>query len=151
MLQLSHNLEPDKFMWLWMKYVTGVNDEKHCTNCLRGKYGKRLSGHNRDLGNTPIITLDEQSSDSFSRVYICGVIKKGYPRSNYEHNLHAAIQPLHGAEDRFEFENWKLEIKNGKFLSIPEEESLPEQYKSLAPEFKTCRIFRWAVCSGLDS
>ena len=42
-VELSHNLSPKAFKWLWMKYVTTVNDNYHCTNCLRGRYGKVLS------------------------------------------------------------------------------------------------------------
>ena len=43
-VELCHNLEPDAFMWLWMKYVHGLNDRYHCTNCLRDWYGKEGSG-----------------------------------------------------------------------------------------------------------
>jgi len=148
-IKIIHNLDPNAFTWLWMKYVTGVNDEKHCTNCIRGKYGKLLSGHNDRLTQTPVLVLDEQPSDSYSAIYICGVIKKGYPQSNYCHNLHTVIQPQPGAEDSFEFENWKLKVQNGVFLPIPSEDKLPAKYKTLPPQFTTCRIFRWAVCSSL--
>ena len=146
-IELQHNLEPEKFMWLWMKYVTGVNDQKHCTNCLRGPYGKVMSKHNAELTVTPVVALDESQEGSFSSIYICGVIKKGYPRSNYEHNLHAVIQPIPGSKDTFEFENWRLSVTNGVFQPIPSEAELPEKYRSLPPEYTTCRIFRWAVCS----
>ena len=148
-IRFQHNLEPDNFMWLWMKYVTRVNDEKHCTNCLRGKYGKVLSKHNAELTSSPLLTLNEQPLETFSAIYICGVIKKGYPRSNYEHNLHAVIKPAAGRADEFEFENWQFKVTNGIFESIPSKADLPERYRDLPPQFKTCRIFRWAVCSGL--
>lgn len=149
-IAIDHNLKPEKFMWLWTKYVTGVNDEKHCTNCLRGRYGKILSKHNEALISTPIVTLDEQPSYAFSALYICGVIKKGYPRSNYSHNLHAVIRPAQGRSDTFEFENWRLQLTNGFFEPIPREDQLPERYQSLPPSFTTCRIFRWAVGSELN-
>jgi hypothetical protein len=149
-IQLKHNLESDRFMWLWMKYVFGVNDQFHCTNCLRGKYGKLLSKHNLALTTTPTVSLDEQSSGSYSFIYICGVIKKGYPRSNYPHNLHAVIRPVAGSRDDFCFENWSLQVSNGVFERIRTELELPERYRSLPPNFTTCRIFRWAVCSSLN-
>ena len=149
-IELQHNLEPEKFMWLWMKYVTGVNDQKHCTNCLRGPYGKVLSKHNAELTVSPVVALDELQEGSFSSIYICGVIKKGYPQSNYEHNLHAVIQPISGSRDTFEFENWRLSVTNGVFQPIPSEAELPEKYRSLPLEYTTCRIFRWAVCSELN-
>jgi len=148
---LNHNLEPEKFMWLWTKYVTGINDQKHCTNCLRGPYGKILSKHNEELRASPVVVLDELQEGSFNAIYICGVIKKGYPRTNYEHNLHAAIQPMAGSNDSFLFENWRLTVTNGVFLTIPSEAELPERYRSLGPEYKTCRIFRWAVCSEINN
>lgn len=149
-IQLHHNLAPDKFMWLWTKYVTGINDRYHCTNCLRGSYGKRLSKHNPDLGITPTLVLDEQQLGSFSFLYICGVIKKGYPRSNYPNNLHAVIRPVAGQQDYFCFANWRLQVSNGVFEPIPAESELPERYRSLPPNYTTCRIFRWAVCSSLN-
>ncbi len=149
-LCLSHNLNPQAFMWLWMKYVIGVNDQYHCTNCLRGKYGKLLSKHNVALMSTRTLNLDEQSSGSFSFIYICGVFKKGYPRTNYPHNLHAVIKPCAGSSDELQFENWVLSVTNGVFEPIPCVLSLPERYRSLSQEFTTCRIFRWAVCSTLN-
>jgi hypothetical protein len=150
-VELQHNLEPTNFMWLWMKYVSGVNHQYHCTNCLRGKYGKLLSKHNLALTTTPTLNLDEQSSGSYAFIYICGVLKKGYPRTNYPHNLHAVIKPSAGSNDELQFENWNLGVTNGVFEPIPGELDLPPRYRSLPPEFTTCRIFRWAVCSTLNT
>lgn len=149
-ISLEHNLDSQKFRWLWMKYVSGVNDAKHCTNCIRGKYGKLLSKHNASLNESPRLVLDEQPADSFARIYICGVIKKGYPKSNYAHNLHAVIRPSPGSSDDFAFENWQLRVNNGIFELIPAESDLPLHYQHLPAEFTTCRIFRWAVCSSLN-
>ena len=149
-VELSHNLSPKAFKWLWMKYVTTVNDKYHCTNCLRGRYGKVLSKHNSELTKTPVLLMDEFPLDSFSAIYVCGVINKGYPRTNYAYNLHAAIKPMVGRSDEFEFENWTLSVKNGIFQPIPNEDDVPEMYRKLPPEYTTCRIFRWAVCSELN-
>ncbi len=150
-LKLRHNLEPAKFVWLWMKYVFGINDQKHCTNCLRGPYGKVLSKHNPRLDQMPILDLDEVPSDTYDYIYICGVFKKGYPRSNYAHNLHAVIRPLENASDTLSFENWELAVTNGVFVPIPTVDQLPLRYKSLPDRFTICRIFRWAVCSDLNT
>jgi hypothetical protein len=127
-----------------------VNDQRHCTNCLRGRYGKLLSKHNPELNAMPSIVLDEQPFQSFEFVYICGVIKKGYPRSNYPHNFHAVIRPVTGGQDDFRFQNWRLQVTNGVFEPIPTDLELPERYRYLPPNFTTCRIFRWAVCSSLN-
>lgn len=135
-----------RFVWLWMKYVRGVNLKHHCTNCLRGPYGKRLSKHNKELGSTPTLVLDEQPLDRYRSIYICGVAQQGYRRKeNYPHNLHTAILPAPGAEDTFEFENWKLSVENGKFIGIPSEASLSEELRAFPPEYTTCRIFRFAA------
>ncbi len=48
-----HNLDPKKFVWLWMKYVRGTNLAHHCTNSLRGPYSKILSKHNPELPGHP--------------------------------------------------------------------------------------------------
>lgn len=38
MIEITHNFDPAQFIWLWSKYVTGLNDRYHCTNCIRGRY-----------------------------------------------------------------------------------------------------------------
>src|SRR5258708_5026452 len=58
----DHNLAPAAFVWLWAKYVTGSNPEKHCTYSILGKYSKRLSAHNELLGQSPSLTLDEEAA-----------------------------------------------------------------------------------------
>lgn len=143
---LNHNLNPEAFMWLWMKYVRGVNEKHHCTNCLRGWYGKKLNRSNDNLRNTPELILDERPVEAYEAIYICGVYKRGYPRTNYAHNLHAAILPKPGENDQFAFEDWNLEVRNGVFLPIPSKTDLPDRYQMLPDEYTTCRIFRWAVC-----
>lgn len=146
---LEHNLDPQRFMWLWAKYVRGVNDQKHCTNSLLGKYSHRLGGHNTDLQSTVRLVLDEFPPGTISAVYICGVAKQGYRNhENYPHNLHATILPQPGRRDMFSFENWLLKVENGVFDRIPALGELPEVYRKLPDEFTTCRIFRWAVCRG---
>jgi hypothetical protein len=147
---LCHNLDPDAFLWLWMKYVRGLNDRQHCTNCLRGWYGKRLNKANPELRSTPELVLDERPADAYRAIYICGVYKRGYPKTNYPHNLHAAILPQPGAQDVFAFENWRLQVRNGLFLPIPAESELPEPYRTLPPAYTTCRIFHWAACFFAD-
>lgn len=135
-------------MWLWAKYVRSVNDQQHCTACLRGPYSKRLSRHNPDLSHQPELILDEVPLASFRAIYVCGVARKGYStKKNYPFNLHAAILPKPGAAAAFAFDGWELAVENGLFLTIPNESDLPAQYQHLPSEFTTCRIFRWAVCN----
>ena len=65
MIKIKHNLDADKFKWLWCKYVQAGNDEKHCTNSLKGKYSKKFSKHNENFNNETTIIFDEQPEDSF--------------------------------------------------------------------------------------
>lgn len=145
-IEIYHNLDADRFVWLWMKYVTGAIDSHHCTNVLRGRYSKKLSKHNPRLMDEVPVICDEYPSGTFSALYICGVAKQGYStRENYPHNLHVPICPSPGQESSFLFENWELKIHNGAVLAIPAEQQLPECYRLLPQEYTTCRIFRWAV------
>lgn len=59
--------------------------------------------------------------------------------------MHAPIQPEYGVRDTFRFEDWQLDVENGRFLPIIGEDELPEVYRRLPPEYTTCRIFRWAA------
>lgn len=143
---LHHNLDPRRFVFLWMKYVRGVNLEHHCTNCLRGPYGKKLSKHNAELASSPRLLLDECLPGSYEALYICGVARQGYrQKQNYPHNLHTAVLPAPGENDVLEFENWKLSIENGRFIKIPGADALPSCLRKLPPEYTTCRIFRFAA------
>jgi hypothetical protein len=145
-ITLRHNLVPDDFMWLWAKYTTGFNPAYHCTNCITGRYSEVFSkARNPCMGNQTTLYLDEQASDTYRAVYLCGVAKQGYStKKNYPLNLHAALVWQPGAEDTFGFLNWNLSVRNARFIPIPDESQIPAMYRSLPPEFVTCRIFRWA-------
>ena len=107
MIEIAHNLEPRDFVWLWAKYVTGFNPKHHCTNSIRGRYSRKVSKHNKELTTSGAIVMDECQPDSYRAIYICGVAKQGYAKkTNYEHNLHAAICPQPGAFDTWLFEKW---------------------------------------------
>src|SRR3954466_14188684 len=111
-IRLEHNLAPAAFMWLWAKYVTGSNPEKHCTYSIQGKYSKRLSAHNELLGQSPRLTLDEEPAGTYSAIYVCGVAREAYRKHlNYPHNLHTAILPRPGVTDRFKFERWSMSVE----------------------------------------
>lgn len=145
-IQITHNLQGDKFMWLWTKYVRGFNDQRHCTNSLIGRYSKKLWKNNPHLlGEEEPVMLDEDPED-WSGLYICGVAKGGYSaKKNYPHNLHAGVIPAPGKHDEYHFEDWVISVENGLLTRIPSEAELPSQYQNLPSAFTTCRIFRWAV------
>lgn len=161
--------DPRPLVWPWMKCVIGANDAHHCTNVLRGRYSKKSSKNNPDFAPGVPVACDEQPAGSFTALYVCGVAAQGYraplppdpwaPRhwalrgrrkQNYPHNLHLPIRPAPGHTSEFTFEDWRVTIESGVVLPIPTEAELPERYRSFAPQFTACRIFRWAVtCPSL--
>lgn len=148
MITIKHNFDETKFKWLWAKYVKAGNLGKHCTACLKGPYSKKFSGtSNKDLLNQPILAMDEVAIDDYKAIYFCGVLKKGYPKTNYPHNVHFAVLPEDGTTDVWEFENWHVEIENGRLLNIPAESEMDERFFSepYDEHYYTCRIFRWMV------
>lgn len=158
---LEHNLDPKSFKWLFVKYVKGINDKHHCTNGFIGPYSDKIGAVDRlkRMGKEvleKVISFDEQPTNSYDAIYLCGVSKKGYntqkqrpywEKDNYQNNLHVAIKPEPGTSDQKVFNGkWNLKINNGKFLPIPGEDELPERYKKLGDDFKKCRMFRWIAC-----
>lgn len=148
MIQLTHNFDPAKFVWLWSKYVTAFNPAHHCTNSIRGWYSRRLWKGNPRLREESAIPLDEHPDGSYHAIYICGVSATGYRNhTNYPHNVHAAVLPAPGQRDEWQFEDWRLAVDGGRFLPIPASLSeLPTELRALPAEYVTCRIFRWAAC-----
>lgn len=145
-VELTHNFDGSKFMWLYAKYANGCNPEKHCTNAIRGKYSKRFSRLNEEFKPGQAIVMNEFLPNTWDAIYICGVAKKGYSQhKNYDHNVHVAIIPKEGAKDHWEFEGWRMDLKNGFFEYVISEDELDSQYKSLPSQYTTCRMFRWAV------
>jgi hypothetical protein len=148
MIEIIHNSNPDQFMWLWAKYVTGFNEKYHCTNCIRGHYSRKFSKNNPKFARSSALLMDEQALGSYRAIYICGVSKHGYSKkTNYAHNVHVAICPDVGATEEWMFEEWTMRIRNGRLLPIPaKQDNLPVQYRGLPDEYTTCRIFRWSAC-----
>lgn len=151
MVEIEHNLDEKKFKWLWAKYVKEGNIERHCTGCLIGPYSKKFSGTtNKELLAQPIIQMNE--CNDYEAIYFCGVLKEGYlnknpEKNNYRHNVHFIVLPQLGNSDVWEFENWKVTIKNGILERIPKTFELDDslfKYPYDAHYF-TCRIFRWMV------
>jgi hypothetical protein len=147
MIEITHNFDPDRFMWLWAKYVTGFNEKHHCTNSIRGRYSKVFSKNNPEFRKTPALAMNEQPPGSFHTIYVCGVSKQGYSnRANYPHNVHAVIRPETESVDSWSFEHWTMLVRGGTFLRIPTDETeLPDRYRGLPAEFTSCRIFRWSA------
>ena len=106
-------------------------------------YSQRFSrASNPTMKDTPRLAMDEVPADSFLGIYLCGVAATGYgAKRNYPHNLHAAIVPVTGATDTYEFEGWVLRVENGLLTRIPGEDELPPMLQRLPEKYTTCRIF----------
>lgn len=77
--------------------------------------------------------------------------KKGYAKhENYSHNVHIAILPREGASDKWSFENWRMSVVNGVFEGIISEDQLKPFWRKCSEEFRTCRMYRWAVAHYID-
>lgn len=156
---IEHNLVPNKFMWLWAKYVVDTNLQKHCTACLKGAtikkngkgspYSQKFSkASNPDMLQQKSLIMDETRGDPFKAIYLCGVSSEGYAtKANYSLNLHTAVKSTPGIDDTFLYLDYEINAKNGTFISIPEEKDLPPNLVILPKEYTSCRIFRWAAVS----
>lgn len=144
---IHHNFDEKKFRYLWAKYVHSGNLEHHCAQCMRGKYSKLFSGYNENLISQPVLDMNEVRVSDYKALYFCGVFKQGYPRTNYPHNVHFIVIPEKGATAHWEFENWKVDIENGRLSAIPEESDLDDRFfkEPYDEHFYTCRNFRWMV------
>lgn len=155
---IEHNLDPRKFRWLWAKYVVGSNLSHHCTASLKAapvsgpsgrvvRYSRRLSkASNPTLLLDRVLIMDEAIDAGSLPIYICGVSAQGYASgANYRHNLHAAVLPMSGTSDTYEFERWRITVRNGMFTQIPDATQLPCDLRQLPEEYVSCRIFRWAA------
>lgn len=77
MVNVVHNFDGSKFMWLWAKYVKSGRIDKHYTGCLIGPYSKRFSATtNKDLKYQNSILMDE--CNDYEAIYFCGVQKGGF-------------------------------------------------------------------------
>lgn len=143
---VHHNFDGKKFKWLYAKYAYGANPSHHCTNAIRGKYSKRFSRNNPKFLPGNKVIFDEFPELGWDAIYICGVSTNGYSKhTNYPHNVHVAIVPKQGSTDKWNFENWEMNVENGIFEYVISEEELNPKYKNYPEEYVTCRMFRWAV------
>lgn len=142
-VKIKHNIDEKKFSYLWAKYVRSGNLNNHCAKCLNGTWSRKFSGfNNNDLLSQPELTMDEVDVQKYKALYFCGGSKMGYP-----HNVHFIVIPQEGATAHWEFEEWKVEIENGKLSAIPAEADLDDRFfkEPYNEHFYTCRNFRWMV------
>lgn len=123
------------WMYLWGKYVTGVNLEKHCAKSLIGKYSSKINKNNKLSSD---IILDEYNSNIF---YLCGVSKP----YKWNENFHLAIKYSEGDNIIVDRNGLYLEIENAKEIEINFDKSKYNHKNIDKKEFYTCRNWQFAV------
>lgn len=147
MITIRHNIDPGQFRTLWARYINGGNIKYHCNFCLKGVYSKKFSIHNKELLSTPLIVMDEVPIEKYDAIYFCGIAKASVREKTLRHNLHFVIRPAEGETDVWEFEQWRVEIENGRLEYIPLTGELRPQFfePPYDEHYYTCRNFLWMV------
>lgn len=129
-----------KFRFFWLKYVTGINLEKHCAAGLKGPYDKRISLYkNRDQTHWECITLDQGESDFY---YICGVAQP----SNWEENFHCVLRYVQGETLILDEKGVKGTIMNAVRIPIHEMDRVnSDNPHKDDPKYYTCRNYQFAL------
>lgn len=122
------------WMYLWGKYVNGVDLENHCAKCLLGKYSKKINKDTKEVKN---LVLDEGSSKIF---YLCGVTKPYV----WEDNFHLALRYKEGCNIKINKKSIYLELENAEELPIDFDINNCEHEKKTKKEYSTCRNWQFA-------
>lgn len=124
------NLElKEKYRYVWLKYVTGVNLSEHCARSLIGKYDNRVKA-----GISKYNDLVLQKSPFY---YFCTV-------NGYEKNIHIAFKEEQGSVIEIDNQYCRCTILNARRIDINTSYinySLPQASKK---EFYTCRNWQFA-------
>ena len=123
-----------EWMYLWGKYVTGINLNAHCAKALKGEYTKKI---NKEMDAAFNIKLDEADSKIF---YLCGVTKP----YKWKDNFHLALRYKKGSHITVS--------RNGLYLEVEDAEELPicfdldkcNHEKKDKKEYATCRNWQFA-------
>ena len=122
------------WMYLWGKYVTGINLNNHCAKSLLGNYSKKIDKNKASESN---IKLDEFNSDIF---YLCGVSKP----YKWNENFHLAIRYKEGNNIVINRNGLYLEIENAEELPIIFDINKCTHEKKNKKDFATCRNWQFA-------
>ena len=128
---LKNNRE---WLYLWGKYVTGINLEVHCAKSLLGNYSKKIV-KNKSLMKD--IKLDEYNSNIF---YLCGVSKP----YRWNENFHIALRYKEGNNITIERNGLYLEIENAEEIPIDFDINKCTHKNKFKKEYSTCRNWQFA-------
>ena len=98
------NLElKERYRYVWLKYVTGVNLKEHCAKCLIGRYDNRVKA-----GISKYNDLVLQKSPFY---YFCTV-------NGYEKNIHIAFKEEQGSVIEIDNQYCRCTILNARRIDI---------------------------------
>ena len=129
-------IPPNRYKYLWMVYITGIDLSQHCQNCLLGMRSKKFSkGWRSGYTDKPPIELNEYTNPYY--YYICG------GSWNFDWNLHLALTHSPGKilEYRTAREIWIVE--NVERIEISESFVDPRDPNYGNPEYR-CRNWWFA-------
>ena len=122
------------WMYLWGKYVTGINLDFHCAKSLEGYYSKKIY---KDKASESDIKLDEYNSNIF---YLCGVSKP----YKWNDNFHLALRYKEGNNLIINRNGLYLEIENAEELPIIFDINKCNHKNKYNKNFATCRNWQFA-------
>lgn len=131
-----HNVEiSGKFRYLWLKYVTGYNLDRHCAKSLKGEYSTRIG---MDTLKADTIVFDEFPAKI---LYLCGVAKP----YNWAKNFHLALMATDAGELQVDQLGVKLSIRNAIPLPIETTCMRAENHEKITQKaYCTCRNWQFA-------
>lgn len=125
----------EPFRYLWLKYVTGTNLNRHCAQCLKGEYSERIP---TEPGIYRDIALDEQPAKI---LYLCGVSKP----YNWNRNFHLPMIAAEGESFRHSHLWITVEVLNARPLPIETKAMHEIAHPKLGDrKYHTCRNWQFA-------
>lgn len=131
--KILHIEQTRKFRYLWLKYVTGVNLDRHCARCLKGYYSDQISPR---VSTRLDILLDEYQAEYF---YLCGVSSP----YRWENNFHLAFRYKAGSTIDVNEKGIHVKIVDAEKIDIVRRDTYDHPMGD-KPEYYSCRNWQFA-------
>ena len=123
------------YQYLWLKSVTGFDQQVHCEKCLKGKRSGLIPAH---TGYAAGFTAEGPMENAESYVYLCGV--SAFSR-NYSDHLHLLM--IRDADSTVEYADANVEVVVTGMRRLPIE-PVPGADLVLPKEVWSCRNWQAA-------
>jgi hypothetical protein len=118
------------YQYLWLKTVTGFNQDVHCEPCLKGRRSALIPAR---TGFPAGFIAQGRIEDPAPFVYLCGV--SAFSRY-YDKHLHILMLPDESSAFTYEDDNVCLLVTGFRKLPIS---AVPGAEQAVSDEFWTCR------------